>query len=171
VKKVLLICFGLIALSVMAVGFLTLGGHIYLGADLQPGKMESAIAMKILDKWIDRVKPETKNPIPPTPENLVAGIKLYRSNCAGCHGDKLHPKSQFGLAMYPPAPMFFEDTPDMEENENFVVIKHGIRWTGMPAWKSMMTDQDIWILTTFLSHLNELPPEALELWNTVKSFK
>ena len=31
---------------------------------------------------------DVKNPVPPTPENVAAGKKLYEDNCAMCHGDK-----------------------------------------------------------------------------------
>ena len=39
----------------------------------------------------------------------------------------------------------------MEEFENYYVIKHGVRWTGMPSWKNELTDQEIWALVTFLN--------------------
>jgi mono/diheme cytochrome c family protein len=27
---------------------------------------------------------------------------------------------------------------------------HGIRWTGMPSWEGVLTDQQIWTLALFL---------------------
>src|SRR5712691_5794157 len=31
---------------------------------------------------------DVKNPVPPTPENVAAGKKLYEDNCLMCHGEK-----------------------------------------------------------------------------------
>jgi mono/diheme cytochrome c family protein len=51
-----------------------------------------------------------------------------------------------------------EDAPDMPENENFyVIIKHGIRFTGMPGWGKNFSDDQIWKLTSFLSQIGKLP--------------
>jgi mono/diheme cytochrome c family protein len=38
------------------------------------------------------------------------------------------------------------------------VIKHGIRFTGMPAWSKVLDDETIWKVTSFLSRLENLPP-------------
>jgi hypothetical protein len=47
-----------------------------------------------------------------------------------------------------------EDDP---EGWTFWKIKHGIRWTGMPAWKDELSDQQIWTLALFLKHMDKLP--------------
>ena len=49
------------------------------------------------------------------------------------------------------------DAPDMPENENFYIIKHGVRWTGMPSWNKKLSDAQIWQVVTLLSHLDKLP--------------
>jgi mono/diheme cytochrome c family protein len=48
----------------------------------------------------------------------------------------------------------------MSENQNFYIIQHGIRWTGMPAWNKTLNDMQIWQLVTFLSNIEKLPPAA-----------
>jgi len=52
--------------------------------------------------------------------------------------------------------------PDMPDYENFYIIKHGVRWTGMPAWGNLMTDSEVWQVVTLLSRFEKLPPEAAE---------
>jgi hypothetical protein len=39
-------------------------------------------------------------------------------------------------------------------------LQHGIRWTAMPGWKNVLSEQQIWQLVTFLSHMHDLPPAA-----------
>jgi len=38
--------------------------------------------MSALDNSVDRHAPRINNPVPPTDENLIAGLKLYTMNCA-----------------------------------------------------------------------------------------
>ena len=105
-------------------------------------------------------------PIAPTDTNLIAGMKLYQTNCASCHGGIDRPKGIFADALYPHAPQFVEDAPDMPESQNFYIIEHGIRWSGMPAWKQVLSNQEAWQLTTFLSHMDKLPPRVSVAWKT-----
>jgi mono/diheme cytochrome c family protein len=106
------------------------------------------------------VAPDLKNPVAANEENLAAGAKLYINHCAGCHGIPSNPDSQFGRSFYPTVPPFFKDSPDMAENQNFYIIQHGIRWTGMPAWNKTLNETQIWQIVTFLSNIEKLPPAA-----------
>ena len=93
--------------------------------------LESEIAMPALDAAVDRLAPETHNPHQPTDVNLIAGMKIYQSNCAGCHGAIQQSHAAFGDASYPPASQFVQDAPDMPENQDLYIIQHGIRLSGM----------------------------------------
>ena len=84
-------------------------------------------------------------------------------NCAICHGDPTTPKS--AVLLYPPAPQFMEDAADMPENQNFYIIQHGVRLTGMPGWSKLMSEQDTWKVVAFLSHMDKLPPAIAADWN------
>ena len=137
-------------------------GYVDLRADVQPSAVEQKVAMSAMDASTDRHAPDQKNPVPSTEENLVAGAKLYYNHCAGCHGAPSSPETQFGKSFNPPVPQFFKDAPDMPDNENFYVIQHGVRWTGMPAWNKTLSDEQIWQLVTFMSTIGKLPPAALK---------
>jgi mono/diheme cytochrome c family protein len=139
-------------------------GYVSTEADQAPSAFESNLAMSAMDASIDRHAPDLKNPVQPTDENLAEGAKIYLNNCAGCHGMPSSPDSQFGRSFYPPVPQFFKDAPDMSDNQNFYVIQHGIRWTGMPAWGRTLSEQQIWTVVTFISRVNKLPPSALKVF-------
>jgi len=139
-------------------------GFVDPRADLPVDWLESKIAMPALDAAVDRRAPETHNPLQPTDDNLTAGMKIYQSNCAGCHGDIQHSHAAFGDGFYPRAPQFVEDAPDMPENQNFYIVQHGIRLSGMPAWKGALSEQETWQVTTFLSHMEKLSPQVSVEW-------
>jgi thiosulfate dehydrogenase len=141
-------------------------GLVDFSADQQPLAIESKVAMAAVDASTDRHAPELSNPLQPTEDNLVAGAKLYLNHCAGCHGVPSNPDSAFARSFYPPVPGFFQDAPDMSENQNFYIIQHGIRWTGMPAWKGTFDDTQIWQTVTFMSHINKLPDAAQRVFDS-----
>uniref|UniRef100_E6PXW9 Cytochrome c domain-containing protein n=1 Tax=mine drainage metagenome TaxID=410659 RepID=E6PXW9_9ZZZZ len=133
-------------------------------ADIPVGALETELAMPALDAAVDRRAPEVQNPIQPTEDNLLSGMKIYQANCASCHGDIQHPEGVLANALYPRSPQFIKDAPDMPENQNFYIVQHGIRLSGMPAWKDALSANQIWQVTTFLSHLDKLPPSVSEEW-------
>ena len=133
-------------------------------ADIPVGTLEAKIAMPSLDAAVDRRAPEAHSPMQATDDNLLAGMKIYQVNCASCHGDILHPRSVLADALYPRAPQFLQDAPDMPENQNFYIIQHGIRLSGMPAWKGALNDNEVWQVTTFLSHMDRLSSDVTTNW-------
>jgi len=139
-------------------------GYVDFSADQRPSFVETKLAMAAVDASTDRRAPEQKNPISPTEDNVAAGAKLYLDHCGGCHGVPSNPDSQFAKSFYPPAPGFFQDAPDMSEGANFYIIRHGIRWTGMPAWGSTLTDTQTWQVVTFLRNIGKLPPAAQKVF-------
>jgi len=142
------------------------GGFVDPRADTEVGLLERKMAMPSLDAALDRHAPEVQNPIQPTDANLTAGMTIYQANCASCHGDIHHPRSVLAAALYPRAPQFVEDAPDMPENQNFYIIQHGVRLSGMPAWKQVLTEQEMWQVTTFLSHMDKLTPQVSAAWKS-----
>jgi mono/diheme cytochrome c family protein len=142
-------------------------GFVDPRADVAESALERAIAMPSLDASVHRHASEARNPVAATDINLFAGMKVYQTNCASCHGDIHQPHGVLADALYPRAPQFMEDTPDMPENQNFYIIRHGIRMSGMPAWNSSLKEQEMWQVTTFLSHMDKLPPEVAEQWKAI----
>ena len=156
---------------VIAIIIIFVGGFLYVRfglvdprADIEMGHLERDLAMPSLDAAVDRRAPDIKNPIEANDANLIAGMKIYQTNCASCHGDIHHPHGMLADSLYPRAPQFVEDAPDMPENQNFYIIQHGIRLSGMPAWKPVLSEQEIWQVTTFLSHMDKLPPQVSDAW-------
>ena len=139
-------------------------GFVNPRADVPVSALEKYVAMPSLDAAEDRHAPEVRNPLQPTDDNLIAGMKVYETNCASCHGDTRRLDGMFPDALYPRAPLFVKDAPDMPENQNFYIIDHGVRLTGMPAWQKVLNEQDIWQVTTYLSYMDKLPPEVLAQW-------
>lgn len=152
---------GAIALAAAGYGYARFG-LIDLRADQNPSAWEERIAGQAIDESTERHAPRQKNPLPPTTENLLAGARLYRDKCSDCHGSPVNPNSDYGRSFYPGAPQFMKQAPDLPDHENFYIIKHGVRWTAMPAWGNIMTDSEIWQVVLVLHDFEKLPPEVRE---------
>lgn len=123
-----------------------------------PSRMESFIASMALDASIARRAPATSNPVAASTATLTAGAQMYSAHCGVCHGTPAAPRSSLADGLYPPVPQFFTHRPGRPENENFFIIRYGVRWTGMPGWGRTLSDRQIWTLVTFLSQIGKLPP-------------
>jgi mono/diheme cytochrome c family protein len=149
-----------------------ISGGIPASADGQPLPLERWAASTSLDATLDHLAPKGPNPVALTDTNLIAGVELYGQHCAICHGTAKGGASPSPVAKgeYPQPPQLAADgVEDDPEEFSFWKIKHGIRWTGMPAWKDTLTDQQIWALALFLKHMDKLSSSAEQAWQKVQN--
>lgn len=45
-----------------------------------------------------------------------------------------------------------------KDGELFRIVKHGVRYTGMPAWPTQARDDEVWAMVAFLRHLPSMEP-------------
>ncbi len=161
---------GVVALIFVGVagGYIILrSGIIPANADAKPSSLEQWVAQTSLQATLSREAPTGPNPVELTDKNLIKGIRLYTKNCVICHGTAKGNASETPIAkgQYIKPPQLATDgVEDDTMGITFWKIKHGIRWTAMPAWTGTLTDRQIWTLALFLKHMNKLPPLAKHAW-------
>ncbi len=155
-----------ITILILLIGSLGLAllGFLPTRANSAPPEMERHIAMSALDNSVDRHAPRLNSPVPPTDENLIAGLKIYTMNCALCHGDINGQPSALEKSFYPPPPNLILRPLDDEEWHVFYVIRTGVRYSGMPAWDKTLSESDMWKVTAFLTRVEKLPPAVQDYW-------
>jgi mono/diheme cytochrome c family protein len=157
----------------VAVGLWVWRGHMPVAVADPPIPQERQIAEMMLDARIQREMVKT-SPITVDEANLVAGAHIYSENCAVCHG--LHGKpSVFGEHMFPDAPPLWEKhqhgggepilgVTDDPLGETYWKVANGIRLTGMPSYKDMLSETEMWQVTLLLGNADKpLPPTAVEI--------
>jgi mono/diheme cytochrome c family protein len=88
---------------------------------------------------------------------VKAGASEYAEMCAQCHLGPGVERSEISQGLYPRAPeLAHEGT--RNPAEQFWVIKHGIKMSGMAAWGPTHSDKIIWSIAAFLQKLPDLSP-------------
>ncbi|QEG01315.1 Cytochrome c-552 precursor [Stieleria maiorica] len=96
------------------------------------------------------------------PGMLTLGAGTYQSNCQWCHGrpGSVQPRATSRMT---PAPPFLPDVVDhWETHQLFYIVKHGIKFTGMPAWPTEQRDDEIWPLVAFLKQAGGMSAQSYD---------
>jgi len=81
--------------------------------------------------------------------------------CSGCHLAPGLEKTEISQGLYPSAPELSRGN-DLTPAEQFWVLKHGIKMTGMPAWGPTHDDDLLWDIVAFVQKLPTLSPEQYQ---------
>jgi thiosulfate dehydrogenase len=162
-KYILGVVVALVVLALIGLGIALLG-LMPTNADATPPAIETRIASAALDASMERHAPRLNNPLPPSDENIIDGMKIYTMNCALCHGALDKKESPLAKSFYPPVPQLILEPLDDPEWHIFYAIRTGVRYTGMPAWGKVLREQDLWKVTAFLARVEKPSPAVQEYW-------
>jgi thiosulfate dehydrogenase len=110
-------------------------------------------------------------PVQANEATFVAGAHIYRQQCAYCHGLSGN-ASQVGPHMFPDAPPLWEKHHDGQvvgvsddpPAETYWKVSNGIRLTGMPSYKQVLSETEMWQVSVLLANADKpLPPAAVTL--------
>lgn len=114
------------------------------------------------NKVVNEVKHEVtiggkddKNPIPYTADAAKEGQEHFGHHCQICHGlDGQGTGVPFAGKMEPPvADLSTKDIQDYTDGQLKWIIANGINPSGMPGWKGILTDEEMWNMVHFIRHL------------------
>jgi mono/diheme cytochrome c family protein len=117
-----------------------------------------------------RIAREMKQPPFGASEDVFeAGARIYRSDCAECHGIPGHDQP-YAKYMYPRAPQLWKKhargtvvgVSDDEPGETYWKVANGIRLTGMPSYQHILTETQMWQVTLLLKNADQPLPGPVE---------
>jgi cytochrome c553 len=100
------------------------------------------------------------------PENLAdpalvqMGAGFYEMGCRSCHGEPGRSKPRIAEHMLPTPPELGPRIRESNAKKLFYIVKHGMKFTGMPAWPSEHRDDEVWAMVAFLLQYPELDSAA-----------
>jgi thiosulfate dehydrogenase len=140
-------------------------GMIPANSDAAPSALERWFARTALNATIRRQAPKQENPLAPTDTNLIAGIRLYKQNCAVCHGGATAGPTKIARGLYQRPPQLRKNgVEDDPAGITYWKVAHGIRLTGMPAFSKTLSEKQVWQVTLFLQRMDRISPAAQGVW-------
>jgi mono/diheme cytochrome c family protein len=119
-----------------------------------PGKTESAVTNEVKHEITIGGK-DVKNPIAYTPDAAKEGGEHFQHHCQICHGlDGQNTGVPFAGKMDPPvADLSVKDVQDYTDGQLKWIIENGIKPSGMPGWKGILEDEEMWNIVHYIRHL------------------
>jgi mono/diheme cytochrome c family protein len=135
-----------------------------LSAREQPGPLETFVARRVRGLAVARRARDLVNPVPRSPQAIAAGLAHFADHCASCHANDGSGNTELGRNMFPRAPdMRRAPTQQLSDGELFWIIENGVRFTGMPGWRTgdRAGEEASWRLVHFIRYLPHLTPPDL----------
>jgi thiosulfate dehydrogenase len=159
---------GFVAGLLLGIVLLVGGVYFYFASGMAPvatADPPMPFEKKMANKALDAHIANQHVPAPPvdaSEANLLAGAQVYKEQCAVCHGLPNQPKNAIQEGMYPIAPELFhgKGVTDDPAGESYWKVANGIRLSGMPSFKSKLTDTQMWQTAQLVAHANEIPDSA-----------
>lgn len=134
-------------------------GRAPVAVTAQEMPFERRLAHLGLNAYLEKL-PHPEPQVPVDEKNLLAGAKIYKDNCAVCHGLPDTAKTAIAEGMAPKPPQLFRGTgvTDDEVWESYWKVKGGIRMTGMPGFKDHLTETQIWQVAVLVKNADKISP-------------
>jgi thiosulfate dehydrogenase len=151
--------------SFAALALLAAGGFAFVKLGLAPVATASAplpfekqIATAALHARVNKEAPKS-SPIAPSGQVYAAGARIYRNNCAVCHGLPGQDRTAIAKGEFPTPPELFkgEGVTDDPVGVTYWKVANGIRLTGMPGFNGSLSSDQIWQVSLLLANADKLP--------------
>jgi mono/diheme cytochrome c family protein len=147
-----------ISISASCVFFYFSAGLAPVATADPPMPFEKKLANMALDAHIEKqhIPPSS---VPVDEASFLAGASVYKQHCALCHGLPGQPPIDYVTTMFPKPPQLFrgKGVTDGPASETYWKAADGIRLSGMPSFKTKLTDTQLWQVSELLAHANEIP--------------
>ncbi len=155
---------GMVIGFILGILVLAGGGFYYFATGMAPVAtadppmpFEKKLANMSLDAHIEK-QHVGESPVPADETNFIAGAKLYKDHCAACHGFPNQPPTSYDSTMFPKPTQLFrgKGVTDDPPSETYWKATNGIRLSGMPAFKTTLTDTQLWQVSQLVAHANQI---------------
>lgn len=96
------------------------------------------------------------------PALLTAAVPHFDRQCALCHGSPREDGLPTMGGTTPPPPPLRDHVDAWRPRELFWIVRHGIKYTGMPSWPALEREDEVWMLVALLRRLPSMERSAYE---------
>ena len=121
-----------------------------------PGSMENKVMTEVKQK-VTIGGTNDQNPVPDTQASIEEGKEHFGHHCQVCHGlDGQNTGVPFAQHMSPPvADLKSDDVQKYTDGQLHWILVNGINPSGMPAWKGILEEDEMWKIVRYIRHLPE----------------
>lgn len=118
-----------------------------------PSPVENKVAQEAKELVIGGK--DTPNPVADNETARKSGAEHFQHHCQICHGlDGQNTGVPFADKMSPPvANLAMDDIQKYTDGQLKWIIENGIRMSGMPGWKGILEDDEMWKVVRYIRHL------------------
>ena len=150
---------GLVALAIAAAAVLAfINSGVYdIAATTPHFDVTHKLIRTLMEQSIRRHAQDVKVPELDDPEKVHSGFKNFNAMCVTCHGAPGVATSEISKGLYPAPPDLAIAAKSWTSAELYVIIKNGIKMSGMPAWEQSHSGDEIWAMVAFLKVFPTMP--------------
>lgn len=148
-----------VAASAMLLGgaFIVLTGAIPIDASSGHWRMTAWMLDFIKRRSIAAYSRQVTPPAHEWRSWVTRGAAHYETGCRPCHGSPLSPRPPLVMRMTPHPPELPPRINRWDPRELFQIVRHGIKFTAMPAWMAPQRPDEVWAMVAFLRALPAMP--------------
>jgi thiosulfate dehydrogenase len=153
--------FALVLIAAVGFGYVAMG-QAPVATSAAPLPFERLITGIALNARINKEAPKS-SPIQATDEVYAAGARIYRHDCAVCHGLPGQEQTAIAKGEFPKPPDLFKGkgVTDDTSGETYWKVENGIRLTGMPGFKGALSNDQMWQVSLLLANADKLPAAVM----------
>ena len=87
---------------------------------------------------------------------VLAGFTVYDADCVMCHGGPGVAREPWTSGMTPTPPFLLDVGRRFSAQDLRLIVGDGVKMTGMPAWRTVLTEEQLWDVVAFLKALPDL---------------
>lgn len=115
---------------------------------------ERRIASTLVSAVVSLSAGDAENPVAGDASAIATGRAAYTGSCALCHGATGDGRGRFGTSTYPnAADLLDESARSKTDAQLFWITKHGLSFTGMPAFGDVFEDDELWAIVAYVRAL------------------
>ncbi len=139
-----------IIFAVLAAGLVS---FVFAGGAHEGGHGQEQGSNKHNAHWASPEKESARaNPIKRDNNSIARGVSLYNKNCASCHGAEAKGNGPAGKALDPKPTDLKQMSGNHPDGDFAWKIANGR--SAMPAWKSILSENQIWDLVNYIQSLS-----------------
>ena len=154
------LCHALLVLAALGVGALlfVVAGFAPIAADKGHWPITRAFLQVAMSRSVSTHTLGLRAPPLDDPVLIAKGAGHYANGCMPCHGAPGVERPPLVRRMLPEPPPLARTLGNLPPEHLFWIVKHGLKYTAMPAWIAPDRDDEVWAMAAFLQRLPKLTP-------------